>query len=241
MEVYHPHSHPGAKKKWTEHLFEFLLLFLAVFAGFVSENIRESIVEKHRTKQYINFLIRDLKSDTAQINSLCLGNQDLIKTFDTLVSKMMGYGKNKDVKSLLYYVTWSHQFFTFQHTSRAIDQLENSGQLRLIDDISLTDSISAYYENAKGAEDYGRLYMDYSKMWHQLEYKIFDYSQIGTTQNVHNFDLQRKYTLLDDDPKLLIEFVNQVIHGQNMLHTLISYLQYIKSLATSTLKYLQRQ
>ena len=39
MEVHkHPH-HVTHKKKWGEYLLEFVMLFLAVFLGFVAENI----------------------------------------------------------------------------------------------------------------------------------------------------------------------------------------------------------
>ena len=40
MEVHHPH-HVTHKKKWGEYLLEFLMLFLAVFLGFLAENWRE--------------------------------------------------------------------------------------------------------------------------------------------------------------------------------------------------------
>ena len=46
MEV-HAHSHT-AGKKWTHYFWDFLMLFLAVFCGFLAENIREHSVEKHR-------------------------------------------------------------------------------------------------------------------------------------------------------------------------------------------------
>src|SRR5436309_1167001 len=53
MEVHkHPH-HVTHKKKWGEYFLEFILLFLAVFLGFVAENIREDAVEKHKEKQYM--------------------------------------------------------------------------------------------------------------------------------------------------------------------------------------------
>lgn len=39
-----PH-HVTHKKKWVEYLLEFFMLFLAVFLGFVAENIREHTVE----------------------------------------------------------------------------------------------------------------------------------------------------------------------------------------------------
>ena len=45
MEVHkHPH-HVTHKKKWGEYFLEFLMLFLAVFLGFIAENQREHIVE----------------------------------------------------------------------------------------------------------------------------------------------------------------------------------------------------
>jgi hypothetical protein len=55
MEV-HTHSHT-APKKWTHYLWEFLMLFLAVFCGFLAENIREQSVERHRENQFIQSFI----------------------------------------------------------------------------------------------------------------------------------------------------------------------------------------
>ena len=55
MEV-HAHTHT-ARKKWTHYLWEFLMLFLAVFCGFLAENIREHAVERHREKQFIESFI----------------------------------------------------------------------------------------------------------------------------------------------------------------------------------------
>jgi hypothetical protein len=48
MEV-HAHTHT-ARKKWTHYLWEFLMLFLAVFCGFLAENQREHFVEHQREK-----------------------------------------------------------------------------------------------------------------------------------------------------------------------------------------------
>ncbi|MGI8582832.1 MAG: hypothetical protein ACR2KX_11570 [Chitinophagaceae bacterium] len=63
MEVHHPH-HVTHKKKWGEYLLEFFMLFLAVFLGFVAENIREHSVEKHRENQYARMLLADLRTDS---------------------------------------------------------------------------------------------------------------------------------------------------------------------------------
>jgi hypothetical protein len=68
MEVHkHPH-HVTHKKKWSEYFLEFLMLFLAVFLGFLAENYREHRVEKERGKQYVESFYQDLKTDTSRIS-----------------------------------------------------------------------------------------------------------------------------------------------------------------------------
>ena len=46
MEV-HQHTHTP-RKKWTHYLWEFLMLFLAVFCGFLAEYQLEHKIEKDR-------------------------------------------------------------------------------------------------------------------------------------------------------------------------------------------------
>ena len=68
MEV-HAHTHT-ARKKWTHYLWEFLMLFLAVFCGFLTENLREHRVERQRGRQYIQSFYQDLKVDTGRFTTL---------------------------------------------------------------------------------------------------------------------------------------------------------------------------
>ena len=65
MEVHH-HTH-SKRKKWTHYLWQFLMLFLAVFCGFLAEYQLEHKIEKDREKQFIQTMVADLRSDTAQL------------------------------------------------------------------------------------------------------------------------------------------------------------------------------
>ena len=69
MEVHHPH-HPTHKKKWSEYLLEFFMLFLAVTLGFFAENVRESLSNREKERAIIESLKEDLTKDTAQLNYL---------------------------------------------------------------------------------------------------------------------------------------------------------------------------
>src|SRR5476649_836265 len=63
MEVHH---HPEVEKKGIkEYVLEGLMIFLAVFMGFIAENIRESITNNERETQYMESLVKDLKLDAA--------------------------------------------------------------------------------------------------------------------------------------------------------------------------------
>ena len=62
MEV-HAHTHT-ARKKWTHYFWEFLMLFLAVFCGFLAENQREHMIEHKREKVYMTSLVEDLQKDS---------------------------------------------------------------------------------------------------------------------------------------------------------------------------------
>ncbi|MFN2440980.1 MAG: hypothetical protein ABR503_17380, partial [Chitinophagaceae bacterium] len=66
MEVHH-HGHVHEKKKWLEYLFQFFMLFLAVFCGFLAEYQLEHKIEKDREKQFIQSLVNDIKADTARL------------------------------------------------------------------------------------------------------------------------------------------------------------------------------
>src|SRR5207253_2470730 len=67
MEIHkHPH-HVTHKKKWPEYLLEFFMLFLAVFLGFVAENVRENRVNLEIEKHNIESFISNLKKDSINI------------------------------------------------------------------------------------------------------------------------------------------------------------------------------
>ena len=55
MEVHH-HSHT-ARKKWTHYFWEFLMLFLAVFCGFLAEYKLEHVIELQREEKYARSLL----------------------------------------------------------------------------------------------------------------------------------------------------------------------------------------
>ena len=146
MEVHkHPH-HVTHKKKWGEYLLEFFMLFLAVFLGFVAENIREHQVEKERESAFIKSLTIDLQDDVKSLDAMIAFEQVAIAKLDTLIYLLNDPSLAKQNGDQLYYVARiGPRSQPFANNSRTFDQLKNSGGFRLIRNASASNSIMAYY------------------------------------------------------------------------------------------------
>jgi hypothetical protein len=84
MEVHHPH-HPTHKKKWSEYIIEFVMLFTAVTLGFFVENYREHYIEKMREDQFILDIRKDIIFDSVQLSKLDRQNKLRRNYYDSLV------------------------------------------------------------------------------------------------------------------------------------------------------------
>ena len=157
MEVHH---HPIAigshtsRKKWTHYLWEFLMLFLAVFCGFLAENVREHQVEKERAHQYIQSLYEDLKADTTRINQLIAYDEEKINALNnmnTCYDNVIRDMKATACMGVLIRHSRSNRGFVL--TDRTLKQLANAGGYRLLSKED-ADSIIVYENMYKGYLDF---------------------------------------------------------------------------------------
>ena len=142
MEV-HAHSHT-ARKKWIHYLWEFLMLFLAVFCGFLAEYQLEHIIEQQREKKYIISFVEDLKIDTASMTIYLQAKKKKIVSYDSLIHCLSAGNLNQYSQAIYFYGRQLTRFSNFFSIDRTIKQLKNSGGLRLIKNQNASDSIIAY-------------------------------------------------------------------------------------------------
>jgi hypothetical protein len=144
MEVHkHPH-HVTHKKKWGEYLLEFIMLFLAVFLGFLAENLREQTVEHHREKEYIESLVEDLKSDTLQANEVLIKLNNRSIGIDSVIAALSSPEIIENSNNAYRFWSKNMGFADFISNDRTIQQLKNSGGLRLIRNKVVSDGIMKY-------------------------------------------------------------------------------------------------
>ena len=143
MEV-HQHSHVNHSKKWKNYLYEFLMLFLAVSAGFFMENLREHHIESDREVQYMKSLLNDLQADTSNIRKTTERNMVWKQNADSLFI-LMTSPKNTDKTNSIYFYSRNVSLRSFFYmTDGTLNQLNNAGGLRLITHQDIVDSISSY-------------------------------------------------------------------------------------------------
>ncbi len=148
MEVHaHSHSSPdkgGTRKKWTHYFWEFLMLFLAVFCGFLAENQREHMVEHQREKKYAESLLEDLNKDTIGLAYSIPFWEGYIKRIDTLRNEIKKPALQRDQRLLYRCVIKMRYYDNFSYNDRTIEQLKNGGNFRLIRNKAIADSLIDY-------------------------------------------------------------------------------------------------
>jgi hypothetical protein len=145
MEV-HAHTHTP-RKKWTHYFWEFLMLFLAVFCGFLAEYQLEHKIEKERARKYMYDMVENLKYDTIRYNRNLANNETIGMQLDSFRAEISQAIKGQINGNRLYEL-WlkCSNFNSVVFNRTAITQLKNSGSFRLIKDDGLSSSISDYYE-----------------------------------------------------------------------------------------------
>ena len=147
VDVHH-HSHTK-RKKWTHYLWEFFMLFLAVFCGFLAEWQLEKTIEHQREKQFIHSLVEDLKRDTAQLALYIRFNKSILKYCDSAQNLIANTDIFKNSNSFYDYCSELARFMRYYPTDRTMQQLKNAGNMRLIENWNVSNAITDYDSKTK--------------------------------------------------------------------------------------------
>lgn len=144
MEIHAHDLHKAPSQGWKHYLFEFLMLFLAVFCGFLGKNFREHQVEKQRGEQYILSFYEDLKRDTATFSRIMTADEkksaalsDLFNCYDTVRKNW------RATTCLISIAKNSRSNLSVTFSNGTVQQLKNARGYRLLN-TGDRDSIMAY-------------------------------------------------------------------------------------------------
>lgn len=148
MEVHH-HAHDPAshthKKNWKSYAWEFLMLFLAVFCGFLAEYQLEHAIEKQRAAEFAVSLHRDVAADTVFIHGTIDQSLTCVSYIDSLIDLLANpvQLKVKTAEAFKYSV-YAFAVPFYSPNESTLQQLLNSGSLRYFKNTELVDTVKWY-------------------------------------------------------------------------------------------------
>ena len=199
MEV-HAHSHTE-RKKWTHYLWEFLMLFLAVFAGFLAENQREHIIEKKRAHQFLQSMLVDVRTNIKNLDSLLVQDKIIISNHNELVNWLLQDSISIDRAAFAKKMgaVWVRNFLVRKET---YEQMKSSGSLRYLGNIEFLKKIMDYERITNFAQyrnqDFEKKY--YIDLFIPALYKNYDLTcqlNLDTSNHSDSFKMEKIATHRD--------------------------------------------
>lgn len=217
MEVHHPHPKLHGFKNWRVYVWEFLMLFLAVFCGFLAEFQLELSIERHREKEFIKSMIADAETDTSRFQRAINLNIIRILKLDTLARKCFEYNKSikNDQEIFKSFIECSRHPYFVSPAERTLSQLKNSGGMRLIKKENASNAIALYDEFSKKLLNQQSYYEQYLNKLLEQSMDIFNYRYFSKDplefSLIVDQDFKSNAKLLTGDKDKIFQFANRLI------------------------------
>ncbi len=233
METHASHLHHAPGKKIWHYLFEFLMLFLAVFCGFIAENWREQGREHQREKEFIHSIVEDVKSDILESNKILIQLKGLSSGIDSVLFILSSREIIDNSNNAYRIWTKNLGLEVFVSNDRTIQQLKNSGELRLIRNKAVSDSIMKYDQTLKKYSVQSNLM--YSALRDMTNYsQLFDFISLNKNKNI-------PVPLTNQGRKLLNQAYANLQLWNRGLTGLISWLERVNEEGTRLATFIQNE
>lgn len=145
---------PSLLKSIRRYFFKFLMMFLAVAAGFLSENLREEYTDERKGEEYIVSVVEDLRLDIYALDSIIAIRKEKDIMLDSLLQLLNGTDLSKHGNEIYYFARRAPRVYRFYNHDRTIIQLRNSGDWHLIQKKEVSDALQFYDERVRSLDNY---------------------------------------------------------------------------------------
>jgi hypothetical protein len=193
MEVHH-HAHTS-RKKWTHYFWEFLMLFLAVFAGFLAEYQLEHKIEKDRARKFLQSMLIDVSTNIINIDSLIVQDNSHFRNHEFLLNWLLQDSATIDRAAFARHMgaVWMRNFLVRKET---YEQMRSSGSLRYIGNINFLKKMMDYERITNFAQyrtqDFEKKY--YTELFIPALYREYDLTcqlNLDTSNRSNPFKMQK--------------------------------------------------
>lgn len=183
MEV-HSHTHTE-RKKFTHYLWEFLMLFLAVFCGFLAEYKLEHVIEQNRAKEYAGSMVSDLISDTADLKAYISYTSYASHNIDTLLNLLSDTDpRNIPSGKLYWFGLWGGAPRIFVANDATLQQLKSSGSLRYFSNKLINHEVAQYDQLCRKMKSYEENDITIYAEVRKIRGQIFEFRYNAAANNI---------------------------------------------------------
>jgi hypothetical protein len=239
-----PSAFNSDPKGWKSYLREFLMLFLAVFCGFLAQYFLEHKIEREQGRDFAVSFREDMIKDTAILQKNITDLRKFYSSSDSL-ARLISNGRTKtkeEIKKLYEFNLSALSGFTINLTDRTSAQLK-SGGMRLITNKKVADAIVGYWDNMGLVEGIDGGAQTMRMQAREKSYLIFDQKYYSDSINANGVRLVADgAVLMTNDYVQLAEFANRVSHIKNLVKgRLINSLEDQKALAIEIIKLISEE
>jgi hypothetical protein len=250
MEVHkHPH-HVTHKKKFGEYLLECFMLFLAVFLGFVAENIRENI-SKHETERHLmEMMVEDLKSDNVKLDSAIIANQTISDKMDSMrglvYAAIHARLPDSSIKKMYYFFRfYSLNVRRYLGTPRSLNMFNKNDAFTSLRKQNVADSIGEYFDLEARSQTQWDAFRTYQFSAYDVGEIIFNTELLENNvrrEGENSFMLStQKFELVTSDKKTLLLYANKLYVAAGVYAGYISRLKLLKLRAASLISLIKKE
>lgn len=225
MEVHHHTHSTHGKKNWKNYFWEFLMLFLAVFCGFLAEYYLEHRIEKDRETQYMESMLEDLQRDTVGIQVVYELGQAQKFLMDTLLEVMNSDSLIGDRDAKLYLRNLNTtRIVNIDFEDRTASQLKNAGGMRLVRKKAVADSILGYWRAAEICDAISARLERIGEKRFDVQTKLFDnkYYILNNVPLIPASGIKKGAKLISNEPALMAEYSNFTFAKRAVLNNYLS-------------------
>jgi len=221
---------------------EFILLFLAVYLGFLTENLRSENDDRQKEEYYILSLLKDLKNDTSKLTTI-------IRDYDTIIAQQqillntfskLENGFSSEFHNNLIGLYWHPDFV---YTDVTLQQLKYSGGFRLMQNARLIEQILEYDAVVSGARINEQILARSLEENHREVNEIYNWQEFAKrdkeAKNAEQLEREKFNILLHHDSYLTSKFYNQMRHHNILTISMREEMLRIKMKCQEILKYIE--
>ena len=212
------------KINWQQTATEFVVIVVGVLAALAVDQWRDERNDSKTEAEYLGRLRIDVEADIEQFYSF----EQILETKARLLQSLLDDTINSefahDPRSLMEAVGYSSFIALPDSVSTTFDELQSTGRLALIQDLSQRDALSKYYSGFKHISailsepsgDYRRL------LWGTVPGAVSrDWRLSDSISRVD--ELRQSLKLMQENPELPAALNNEITYATTMQYYLVTY------------------